>query len=82
MATDPHRHPDERVPEREREVIVTNGGGRSGMSGAIVAVLAIIVIALIAWLVLSILGGADGDVDEPAVEVPTEVDVNVDEGGG
>lgn len=83
MATEPHNHPENQPPAREREVIVTDGGGRSGMSGALVAVLAIIVLAIIAFFVINAIGGAadDADMDAPAVEVPDEVDVNVDEGG-
>lgn len=88
MATEPRNDRDQQ-PVREREVIVTdNGGKRSGMSGAIVAVLAVVVIALIAWLAISMIGGGTSEdvgdnveVDAPEVDVPDEVDVNVDEGG-
>lgn len=86
MATEPHTHPENQPPAnqppaREREVIVTDGGGRSGMSGALVAVLAIIVIAIIAFFVINAIGGAADDMDAPSVDVPSEMDVNVDSGG-
>ena len=82
MATEPHTHPDQQTPPREREVIVTDSGSRSGgMSGAIVAVLAVIVIALIAWFAISVLGGSgDNGVDAPSVDVPSEVNINTDGG--
>lgn len=81
MANEPHTPPENRPPEREREVIVTDGGGRSGMSGVVVAVLAVIVIAIVGILVVNAIGGSDGDVEAPAVEVPDDVNVDVNEGG-
>lgn len=83
MANEPHTHPENRPPEREREVIVTDGGRRSSMSGVVVAVLAVIVIAIVGILVVNAIGGTDGDVDmeAPAVEVPDDVNVDVNEGG-
>lgn len=80
MATEPHTHP-EQPPAREREVIVTDGGSRSGMSGAIVAVLAVVVIALIAWFAISMLGGTASE-SGPSIEVPSEINVDTGSGGG
>lgn len=80
--------PENRPPEREREVIVTDGGGRSGMSGVVVAVLAIVIIAIVGFLVLNMIGGDGGEgtgdvnVEAPEVDVPDDVNVDVNEGGG
>jgi len=82
MATEPHTHPEQQPPAREREVIVTNDGGRSGMSGALVAVLAIVVIAIVGILIVNAIGGAAEDVEAPSVDVPSEVNVDVSGGGG
>ena len=80
MATEPHNHPENQPPVREREVIVTNdGGGRSGLSGVVVAVLAIIVIAIVAVVLVNALGGAT-DEGGPSIEVPSEVNVDTDGG--
>lgn len=90
MATEPHTHPEHQQqaapqtppPAREREVIVTNdGGGRSGMSGVIVGVLAIVVIAIVGVLIVNAISGAT-DGEGPAVEVPSEVNIDTDSGGG
>lgn len=80
MATDPNTRHDP-APTREREVIVTNDGGRSGMSGVVVAVLAIIVLAIIGVVVVNAIGGATDGGDAPAVEVPSEVNIDTGEGG-
>lgn len=68
-----------RTPEpdrtREREVIVTDRGGPG--AGAILGVLlGIVAVVLIGWL-LFFRGG--GGTTEPEVEVPDEVDVNIDD---
>lgn len=78
---DPRTPPENRPPERE--VIVTDtGGGRSAMSGVVVAVLAIIVLAIVGILVVNAIGDTADDVDAPSVEVPEDVEVDVDNGGG
>lgn len=83
MATEPHTHPEQHPPAREREVIVTNtDGGRSGMSGALVAVLAIVVIAIVGILIVNAIGSAADNMDAPSVDVPEEVNVDVSGGGG
>ena len=79
MATEPRNQPDRQEPVREREVIVTNDGGRSGMSGVVVAVLAIIVLAIIGVVVDNAIGGATDD-GGPTVEVPSEVNIDTDGG--
>lgn len=82
MATEPHTHPEQQPPAREREVIVTNdGGGRSGMSGVLVALLAIVVIAIVGVLVVNAIGGATGG-EGPSVDVPSEINVNTGGGSG
>lgn len=73
--------PESRPPEREREVIVTDSGGRSGMSGVVVAVLAIIVIAIVGILVVNAIGDTADDMEAPSVEVPEDVNVDVNDGG-
>jgi hypothetical protein len=65
------------MTEREREVIVTDGGNRGG--GMIVAVIiGILGILLAVWLFMNL--GGDGEADV----IPDEVNVTIDtgEGGG
>jgi hypothetical protein len=79
------RPPEE--PRREREVIVTNGGG-GGAGGAIAAVVAVIVLLLVLFFIIGnpFSGSGDGgdttNVEAPEVDVPDEVDVNVNESEG
>lgn len=87
---DDHSHNE---PAREREVIVTDGGGGRGGGGAgavIAAIIGVLVVLFLAWLLFGGFGGGgDGDtgdttnIEAPELEVPdeAEVDVNVDDGG-
>lgn len=82
MAHNDHRND----PVREREVIVTDGGRRGGGAGAVIAtIVGVLVVLLLAFLLLGGFGGSDGgenvDVEAPSLEVPDEVNVDV-EGGG
>lgn len=66
-----------KMTQREREVIVTDGGNRGG--GMIVAVIiGILGILLAVWLFMNL--GGDGEADV----IPDEVNVTIDtgEGGG
>lgn len=83
MARDPRTDERTHPPEREREVIVTDGGRRSsGVGTVIAAILGIIVVALIAWfLFASGFGGGEGDDATLNVDVPEEVNVDTDGGG-
>ena len=63
--------------DTEREVIVTDGGGRSGAGMIVGAVLAILAVVLVLWLLL----GMDGD-DGTADVIPDDVNVTVDVEGG
>jgi hypothetical protein len=81
MARHPHDHETRTGPERE--VIVTDGGRRGGGIGAVIAaVIGAIVVLLLAWLLF--FGGGDGDaeLEAPSVDVPEDVNVDIDEGGG
>lgn len=79
---DPHHHPD--PPVHEREVIVTDGGRRGpGIGGVLVAVVAIIVLVVLGLVIVNaIQGSVDEMEDGPNVEVPSDIDVDVDENGG
>jgi hypothetical protein len=62
---------------REREVIVTNDGGRSNMGGVVVAILAVVAIVVLMFFMFDRMGG-DGD-GTPVI--PDNIDVNIDDGG-
>jgi hypothetical protein len=75
--------PREPGPEREREVIVTNGGGGAGTAVAVIVGVIVLVVLLFVLFGGGFGGGADdgGDVveaPEAEVDVPDEVDVEVD----
>lgn len=63
-------------PEREREVIVTDRGGGMGTGVVIGVILAVIALVFVGWLVFF-----SGGEDTSPIDVPTEVDVNIDNGG-
>lgn len=64
---------------RDREVIVTDRSGTSAGT-VIAAVIGVLLVLLVGWLLF---GGGFGDADDaPAVDVPSEVEVDVDGGGG
>lgn len=72
-------HPDDR---REREVIVTDRGRGGGVGTVIAAVIGLLVVLLVGWFLLTalnVIGDGDGGT---TVDVPSEVNVDVDEGGG
>lgn len=72
-----HDHSHDTV--REREVIVTNGDSGRGMGGTIFGVAAAIVLLVLAYvLITSLSGGESGDA---GLDVPSEMDVNIDGGG-
>lgn len=69
------RRSDEPVREREREVIVTDGGG-SGVGTVVGAVVGIVVVLVVAWMLF--FRGTAGDVSEGGdvnVDVPSEVEI-------
>lgn len=70
----PPEHP-EQAP-RDREIIVTNGGG-AGAGVAIGIAIAVVVLVVLGFLFF---GGNDG-ADTPSVDIPDEVDLNVDVDG-
>lgn len=82
MAREP-RSDERRAPEREREVIVTDGGRRSSGVGAVIAaIIGVIVVGLIAWFLFAGgFGTSDGDDASVNVDVPEEVNVDTDGGG-
>ncbi|HSK23434.1 MAG TPA: hypothetical protein VK906_09675 [Egicoccus sp.] len=70
-----------RPPEREREIIVTDGGRRGGGAGtAIAVILGVIVVIVLLWMLFT--GVFTGGGDSVNVDIPDEVDVNVDAGDG
>lgn len=77
-------HPDDAPRrEREREVIVTDGGRGNGMSTVVAAVIGIILVLLVGWFLFNVVGGADsGDSGGAEIDVPSEVNVDVDDGAG
>lgn len=77
MTAEYPRDPAHREPIREREVIVTDQGGR-GPGGVIATLVGIAALVLIVWLLITSLGGSDA----PTMEVPEDINVNVqsDEG--
>ncbi|MDP8970266.1 MAG: hypothetical protein M3N52_07190 [Actinomycetota bacterium] len=71
---DPRREPV-REPPREREVVVTRGGGPWGIIAAIVAV---IVVLIIGYFVVQAMQTSDTpEANVPQVNVPDEVQVDV-----
>lgn len=84
MAREPRRTDESRAPEREREVIVTDGGrSGTGIGAVIAAIIGVIVVGLIAWFLFAGgFGTADGDDASVNVDVPEEVNVDTDGGGG
>ena len=72
-----------REPVRDREVIVSEPAG-GGPGGVIAVIIGIVALVLVVWLLISMLGG-DGEQNleiDGGVDVPEEIDVNVDNGGG
>jgi hypothetical protein len=74
---DPHGHSHE---SREREVIVTDNGRDSSPLGMVLAIVGIIAVLLVAWYAINAIGG--GDVDGGGIDVPSEVNVDVNNDGG
>jgi len=71
------QQPQDNQPERvrEREVIVTNdGGGRSSMGGVVVAILAVVAIVVLVFVMFDRMGGENGEMEMP------DVNVNLPEG--
>lgn len=73
MTAEYPRDPAYREPIREREVIVTDRGDR-GPGGVIATLIGIAALVLIVWLLITSLGGGS---DAPTMEVPDDVNVNV-----
>lgn len=73
-----HNHPEDRTV-REREVIVTDRDRGGGVGTVIAAVVGIILVLVVGWMLFA---GGGADVDDGGIEVPSEVDVNVDAGNG
>lgn len=71
--------PAYREPIREREVIVTDRD--RGPGGLIALLVGIAAVVLIVWLVVSNLGAVTGD-GGTTVDVPDQIDVNVDDARG
>jgi len=69
---------------REREVIVTDGGdghnGDRSVSSMLMAIVGIIVVLLVGWFAIQAISGSD--TGDGGLDVPTEVDVNIDDGAG
>lgn len=65
---------------REREVIVTDRG-RPGAGAVIATLLAIVALVLIGWLLFFRGGGGEGATPDD-LDVPSEVDVNIDQPQG
>lgn len=63
----------------EREIIVTDRGG-GGAGAAIAVVIAVLLAILIGWLFF--FGGPLADGDDTVVDVPEEINVDVEDGGG
>lgn len=78
MSAEYPRDPAYREPVREREVIVTEGRGPGGLIALLVGIAAVV---LIVWLVVSNLGAVTGD-GGTTVDVPEQIDVNVNDGQG
>lgn len=77
--------PTQSTPEqpvtREREVIVTNNGGDGhrggGFGSTLLAIVGILVVLLVGFFAIQAIGsGGDG------MEIPNELDVNINDGGG
>lgn len=71
--------PAYREPIHEREVIVTDRD--RGPGGLIALLVGIAAVVLIVWLVVSNLGAVTGD-GGTTVDVPDQVDINVDDARG
>lgn len=79
---DRHTNESGTTREREREVIVTDGGHRGG--GGLGMVLGVLItIGVLVLLGFPIFGGifSGGDGGDAGVQVPDEVDINVNDGG-
>lgn len=70
-----------REPVRDREVIVSEPAG-GGPGGVIAVIIGIVALVLVVWLLISTLGGSGEDLEvDGGLDVPEEIDVNVDNGG-
>lgn len=76
---DPHGHSHD---SREREVIVTDNGRDSSPLGMVLAIVGIIAVLLVAWYAINAIGSGGGEVDGGGIEVPSEVNVDVNNDGG
>jgi len=76
MSAEYPRDPAYREPIREREVIVTDGD--RGPGGVIATLIGIAALVLIVWLLITSLGGSDA----PTMEVPDDINVNVQPNDG
>jgi hypothetical protein len=79
MSAEYQRDPAYREPIQEREVIVTDRD--RGPGGLIALLVGIAAVVLIVWLVVSNLGAVTGD-GGTTVDVPDQIDVNVNDGQG
>jgi len=79
MSAEYPQDPAHREPIHEREVIVTDRDRSPG--GLIALLVGIAAVVLIVWLVVSNLGAVTGD-GGTTVDVPDQIDVNVNEGQG
>lgn len=79
------RPPEERPRDREREVIVTDGGRGGGGAGAVIAaVVGVILILVVGWFLLNMLGIMERGTDDGSNGVNVELempDAPADEGG-
>ncbi|MDQ3974004.1 MAG: hypothetical protein M3276_06670 [Actinomycetota bacterium] len=71
---DAPREPPRREPAREREVIVT--GDRRGPGGLIAAVVAIVVVLIVGYFIVQAVQSGT-ETETPQVNVPDEVQVDV-----
>lgn len=85
MPTDPDASRQGHHATHEREVIVTDRGDRSGVPGALIAVVTIAVLIVVGLFLFSSLRSGGEEIEEgPNVEVPSDINVDVDDqnGGG
>jgi hypothetical protein len=85
-ARTPHDHGHDHyhdAPVRDREVVVRDGGSPFGAIAAIIGLILVLVIGYFLLQAAGIFGGGgETNINAPSVEIPSDVNVDVNSGGG